>query len=87
MRFSLHGGSVEEAAALKKFAERLGAKFVTYKALEGEEPLLVVECFPRKLGLMESLEQVTRWLDGYPPSKMAAGAQDPLPGLDTPPCQ
>jgi hypothetical protein len=85
MRFSLHGGSVEEEAVLGEFAERLGARFATYKALDGEEPLLVVECFPRRIGL---LEQITRWLDESPPGHgVAGGAQDPLPGLDTPPCR
>lgn len=32
-------------------------------------------------------EQMTQWLDGDPPFKMAAGVQDPLPGLETPPCR
>lgn len=88
MRFSLHGGSAEERAALKRFAERLGARFVTYEALEGEEPLLAVECFPRRVGLLEALEQITQWLDRGPLGHGGAGgAQDPLPGLDTPPCR
>ena len=87
MRFSLHGGSAEEVAALKSFAERLGADFVAYDGLPGEEPLFVVQCLPRKLGLVESIEQVTRWLDGGPIEGGAPGAQNPLPGLDTPPCQ
>lgn len=87
MRFILHGGSTEEETALSRFAERLGAGFVKYEALYGEEPLLVVRCPLRKAGLLEVLRQIPQWMDGYPPSKMAAGAQDPLPGLDTPPCQ
>lgn len=87
MRFTLHGGSDEEMEALRGFAERLGADFVAYGALEGNEPVLVVQCLPRKLGLLESLELVTRWMDGGPPPKMAAGAQDALPGLETPPCR
>lgn len=88
MRFSLHGGSAEEEATLRRFAERLGAKFATYKALDGEEPLLVVECFPRGVGLLEALEQITRWLDGGPLGhEVVGGAQDPLPGLETPPCR
>lgn len=87
MRFSLHGGSAEEEEALKRFAERLGARFVAYKALYGEEPLLVIQCLPRKLGLLDALEQVTRWLDEGPPSERAVGAQDYLPGLETPPCR
>ena len=87
MRFSLHGGSAEEVAALGGFAKRLGAGFVTYKGTPGEEPLLVVECFPRKLGLVESIEQVTRWLDECPSLTGGAGVQNPLPGLDTPPCR
>lgn len=87
MRFSLHGGSAEEVAALRGFAERLGASFAAYDGLPGEEPLLVAQCFPRKLGLMESIEQVTRWLDGALSSKRTPGAQNPLPGLGTPPCR
>lgn len=65
MIFSLHGGSAEEGAALKRLAERLRAGSAVY----------------------EALEQMTQWLDRDPPSKMAAGAQDPLPGLETPPCR
>lgn len=84
MRFSLHGGSAEEEEALKKFAERLGAGFVAYKALEGEEPLLVIQCLPRRPGLVEALEQMARWLDEGPLSERAAGVQNPLPGLETP---
>ena len=88
MRFSLHGGSAKEKATLKSLAERLGAKFVTYKALEGEEPLLVVECFPRRTGLLEALEETIHWLDGGPPVHGGAGCvQDPLPDLETPPCR
>lgn len=87
MRFTLHGGSAEELEALRGFAHRLGAGFSEYKALEGEEPLLVVECFPRKIGLMEALEQVTRWMDGGPLPERAAAVQNPLPGLETPPCR
>lgn len=87
MRFTLHGGSDEEVKALREFAGRLGARFSEYKALVGEEPLLVVECLPRRIGLMESLEQVTRWMDGGLLPERAAGVQNPLPGLDTPPCR
>lgn len=87
MRFSLHGGSAEEVAALKSFAERLGAGFAAYDGLPGEEPLLVVQCLPRKLGLVKSIEQITRWLDGAPVEEEAPGVQDPLPDLDTPPCR
>lgn len=88
MRFSLHGGSAEEEAALKSLAERLGAKFVAYKALEGEEPLLVMECFPRRTGLLEALEEITQWLDGGPlVHGGAVGVQDPIPGLEIPPCR
>lgn len=87
MRFSLHGGSAEEVAALKSFAERLGAGFVTYGGSPGEEPLLVVQCFPRKLDLIGSIEQVTRWLDRAPSPDGDPGVQNPLPGLETPPCQ
>ena len=88
MRFSLHGGSVEEEAVLRKFAERLDARFVTYKALDGEEPLLVMECFPRRIGLLEALEQIIQWLDEDPLGPgVGDGVQDPLPGLETPPCQ
>lgn len=88
MRFSLHGGSAEEEATLRRLAESFGAKFVTYKALDGEEPLLVVECFPRRAGLLGALEQITRWLDGGPLGHgVVGGAQNPLPGLETPPCR
>ena len=88
MRFSLHGGSEGEEATLKSLAERLGAKFVAYKALEGEEPLLVVECFPRRSGLLEALREITHWLDGGPlHARGAGGVQDPLPGLETPLCR
>jgi len=36
MRFSLHGGSAEEEASLKGFAERLGAEFAAYTGLPEE---------------------------------------------------
>ena len=85
MRFSLHGGSIEEA--LRRFAERLGARFAVYEALEGGELLLTVQCSPRRPGLMGALEQVTQWLDGGPLSEGVAGVQNPLPGLETPPCR
>lgn len=87
MRFTLHGGSDEEVEALKGFAERLGAGFAAYEALEGEEPLLVVQCLPRRIDLMGALEHVTRWLDGGPLPERPAAVQDPLPGLETPPCR
>lgn len=84
MRFSPHGGSVEEPAP-KKFTEIPGARFVAHEALEGEEPLLVVECSPGSTGLREAM---TRWLDGSSPVQgVTGGVQDPLPGLDTPPCR
>lgn len=66
MRFSLHGGSPEEGASLKGFAERLGAEFVAYTGLPEEEPMLVVQCLPRRIGLIDSINQVTQWLDGGP---------------------
>lgn len=87
MRFTLHGGSSEEVEALREFAERLGAGFVTYAGMPGEEPLLVVQCLPRKIGMMGALGQVTQWMDGGPLPERAAGMQDPLPGLETPPCR
>ena len=88
MRFSLHGGSPEEEAALKGFAERLGAGFSAYKGMPGEEPMLVVQCLPRNIGLFEGIEQVTRWLDGGPLHESPGGlVQYPLPGLETPPCR
>lgn len=87
MRFSLHGGSAEEEAAIKDFSARLGAEFVAHMGMPGEEPLLVIQCFPRQLGLVEAISQVTQWLDGGPlPDSREGLAQDPLPGLDTPPC-
>ena len=87
MRFSLHGGSAEEVATLKELARRLGARFEAYKGLPGEEPLLVAQCFPRGTNLMEVIEQVTRWLDRDPLPGKRGGEQDPLPGLETPPCR
>ena len=87
MRFTLHGGSDEEVEALRGFAEQLGASFTAYEALEGEEPLLVVQCLPRQTGLMEVLEQVTLGLDGGPATSRGAGVQEPLPGVETPPCR
>lgn len=67
-----------------RFAERLGARFAAYKALEGEELEL---CPPGSISL-EALEQTTQGLDGGPPGHgTAGGAQDPLPGLETPPCR
>ena len=63
MRFSLHGGSPEEEASLKGFAERLGAEFVAYKGLPEEEPMLVVQCLPRRIGLIDGINQVTQRLD------------------------
>ena len=66
MRFSLHGGSTEEESSIKGFAERLGAEFVAYKGLPGEEPMLVVQCLPRRVGLVDGINQVTQWLDGGP---------------------
>lgn len=85
MRFSLHGGSTEEVAALKSFAELLGAGFVAYDGLPGEEPLLTVQCLPRKLDLMRSIEQVTRWhTRGGLLSEGAPGVQNPPPDSETP---
>lgn len=81
MRFTLHGGSTEGEAVLSRFAERLGAGFVKYEASHGEEPLLVVQCLLRESDLLEVLRRVTQWMDGYPPSEMATGAGDPIPGL------
>ena len=66
MRFSLHGGSPEEEASIKGFAESLEAEFMKYEGMPGEEPLLVVQCFPRKIGLIDGINQVTQWLNGGP---------------------
>ena len=87
MRFTLYGGSDEEVLALRGFARRLGTGFAKYKGAEEEEPVLAVECLPRRIGLPEALEQVTRWLDGGPLPGRTAGVQNPLPGLETPPCR
>lgn len=87
MRFTLHGGSDEEVEALRGFAKQLGASFTAYEALEGEEPLLVVQCLPRQVGLMGVLGQITRWLDGGPPTPKGAGVQEHLPGVEAPPCR
>lgn len=87
MRFTLYGGSDEEVLALRGFARRLGAGFAKYKGSEDEEPVLAVECLPRRIGLLEALEQVTRWMDGGPHPERAAGVQNPLSGLETPPCR
>lgn len=87
MRFSLYGGSVEEETALIRFAERLGAEFCGYEASEVDEPILVIQCLPRKLDLLGALGQITRWMDGGPPPERAGGVQNPLPGLETPPCR
>lgn len=73
------GGSIEEETALRRFAEILGAEVARYEALEGEEPLLMMQC------LLGALKQITRWVDGAPP--LGGDAQNPLPGLDTPPCR
>lgn len=35
----------------------------------------------------EASEQTTQGLDGGPPPERVGSAQDPLPGLDTPPCR
>lgn len=66
MRFSLHGGSPEEESSLKGFAERLRAEFVAYKGLPEEEPMLVVQFLPRRIGLLDGINKVTQWLDGGP---------------------
>ena len=87
MRFTLHGGSNEEVEALRGFAERLEAGFVEYEALEGEEPLLVFQCLPRRIDLMKVLEQMTQWLNEGPLTPRGAGVQNPLPGLETHPCR
>ena len=69
-------------------AKRLGADFVTYAEMPGEEPLLVVRCLPRKVGMGEAFGQVTQGPDEGPlVHGVAGGVQDPLPGLETPPCQ
>ena len=60
MRFSSHGGSIEEET-LRGF----GARFTVY----------------------EALELATRWMDEGPPPEGVGSAQDPLPGLETPPCR
>jgi len=84
VKFSLHGGSDKDEAVLRGFAERLGAKFAAYKGLPEEEPLLVFQCFPKRSGLINGIEQLTRWLDGDPLPEVPGGlAQDPLPGLET----
>lgn len=50
-----------------------------------KEPLPVAGCFPRSGGLLEA---PTRWLDESPPvQRVTGGVQDPLPGLETPPCR
>ena len=88
MRSLSHGESAGDEATLKKFAERLEARFAAYKALGWEEPPPVAQCFPGGTGLLGALEQVTQWLDESPPGHgMAGGAQSPLPGLETPPCR
>jgi len=87
LRFVLYGGSNEEFKALREFAHRLGAGFSKYKGSEEEEPVLMVECLPRRIGLLEALEQVTGWMDGGPLPERAWGVQNPLPGLETPPCR
>ena len=88
MKFSLHGGSAKEKAILERLAEKLEAKFVTYKALDGEEPLLVVECFPMRVDLPRVAAQVTQLLAEIPPEhEMGDGVQVPLPGMETPPCR
>ena len=87
MRFTLYGGSDVEFKALREFAHRLGAGFSKYKGSEEEDPVLVVECLPRRIGLLEALGQVTQWMDGGPLPERAAGVQNPLPGLETPPCR
>ena len=87
MRFTLHAGNAEDVAAIKDLAARLDAEFTAYKGLPEEEPLLVIQCFPRKLGLVEAINQVTQWLDGGPLTDSGGClVQDPLPGLETPPC-
>ena len=73
----MHG----ELGTLRRFADVPGAWFISYEALDGG-------CPPRGIGLLGALEQITQWFDGDPLEYgVADGAQDPLPGLDTPPCQ
>lgn len=68
---------------LGMFAGRLEVRFV-----EGEEPLIVVECFRGSIGLLKALGQIARRLDGDPLGHGGVGgAQDPLPGLETPRCR
>lgn len=87
MRSSWQGGSAGEVAALKGFAERLGAELKIRGGLPEEEPLPVTQCPPRGLGPVESTEWVTRRFDEDPPGKGTPDAQSPLPGLETPPCR
>ena len=56
-------------------------------ALKGEEPLPAEQCLPQRLDLPKSLGQVTWRVDGDPPTEWVVGVQDPLPGLETPPCR
>ena len=84
MRFVLCGGSPEEEAVLKKLAGTLGVEFAT---AEGEEPVLRIEFLPRETNPLEARQRSTQWLDEAPPPGRAEGVQNPLPGLDTPPCR
>lgn len=72
MRFSLHGESVEETA-LGRLAERSGTGFAGHEVPKERKPL--------------SVEHDTRRLDEGPLPERGVGLQDPLPGLETPPCQ
>lgn len=88
MRFVLYGGLPEERAMLKKFAEILGVEFV--EAQGGKEALLVVEFPTRRTNPLKTLWQRIRPHNKVPPmegAEGAEGAQNPLPGLETPPCR
>ena len=87
MRFSLHGESIEEEAALRRLAERVGAEFEEYGALKEEKPLHHEQWLPQRIGRLGFAEHDTRRLDEGPPSETVVGTQDPLPGLETPPCR
>ena len=87
MRFSLHGGSVEEETVLRRLAEKLGAEFVECDAPKEEGPLFVVQCLPQRIGMLGLAGHGPQRLDEAPPPERAGGLQDPLPGLDTPPCR
>ena len=62
-------------------------RFTPHSWTVEEEPPRVAQCLPRQIGSTGPVDRATRPLDDDPPGGGAGGVQDPLPGLEAPPCR